>query len=254
MAILQPTEANTAFEKPPHIRKGYYVGQLTEAKQRVDTEGNAHIGKFGKQMILFFAIHKIDESNGKETIGQQVTYEPQSNIVKDVIIPAFVYTEYKNQDGSYQSAIKPGTKPTATFEALGWKFDAKSVLDTDTLIGNWAEINIDDYEAEYTRRDGSKEKQIRSVIKEVKPFKGTIPAASNKMSTHHTGVKIEKELKHEQINVKEEIIGDDWMSKMTEDEKANYQSILAVQKQGVISQIAVDEFLKNVKERVFRGK
>jgi len=145
--------SNKSFPKKPYIKKGYYKGELVEVKPWADKDGLLKEGTYGRQIILLF---KVYGSNGE--VLKTSEGEP-------LILARKTYSEYKNDDGSYRSALTPSSGTTKLFEALGWKFNSK--INTDEFIGKFVELNIDDYSTTYTNVDGSIENYKASSIKDV---------------------------------------------------------------------------------------
>ena len=142
--LLETSDKTSNFGKKAHIKKGYYPGKLLKVELFADKDGNARVGKYGQQLIFEFEVWKADEND--------VPIEPlKDDEDKNVIIPKFVYYKYKNTDkqgnwteGDYRTALTPNSNITKVLEALGWKFSEDSV-DPDTFVGNFAELNLDDY-------------------------------------------------------------------------------------------------------------
>ena len=142
--LLETNNATSNFGKKAHIKKGYYPGKLLKVELFADKDGNARVGKYGQQLIFEFEVWKANEND--------VPIEPlKDDEDKNVIIPKFVYYKYKNTDkqgnwteGDYRTALTPNSNITKVLEALGWKFSEDSV-DPDTFVGNFAELNLDDY-------------------------------------------------------------------------------------------------------------
>ena len=159
--LLETNNATSNFGKKAHIKKGYYPGKLLKVELFTDKGGQARVGKYGKQLIFDFEVWKADEND--------VPVEPLKNDEdKNVIIPKFVYYKYKNTDkqgnwteGDYRTALTPNSNITKVLEALGWKFSEDSV-DPDTFVGNFAELNLDDY----TQGEGT-DSYTASTIKDI---------------------------------------------------------------------------------------
>ena len=117
-----------------------------------------------------------------------------------VRISNFVYHMYKKSDknkkfieGEYQTAITPNSAITKLLKALGWKFSAEGV-DPDEFIGNWVELNIDDY----TQGEGD-EGYTASTIKEVNPYKGPEVKDVEDVKATEKPKKVEKQMNHEDV-------------------------------------------------------
>lgn len=139
-----PTSNKTAsFGRKHYVKKGYYPAKLLAVKPFADKEGNLIPGKHGNQLIFEFGIYGKDE-NDVATVPLRFTEEGKDTV--DMVIPKFVYHQYKdkNNAGEFQTAITPKSAITKTLVALGWTFSEDDV-DIDALIGNMAELNINDY-------------------------------------------------------------------------------------------------------------
>jgi len=147
------------FEKKPRIEKGYYLGTLVEVKERKREDGVWVECPYGRQIILMFEVFD------KKT--KQAVMLKKDNEEKVMRIPSVVYHQYKDKDGSYRTAVTPNARITKIFQTLGWKFNADEELDVDSFVGKHCELNIDDYEAEFTKEDGTTEKYKASAIKDI---------------------------------------------------------------------------------------
>jgi hypothetical protein len=146
-------------EKRPKIKKGYYIGVLQDFKAIVDKEGKDVEGKFGKQAVMLFEIY-----NEK---GERVLYTKPDSTIAELTLAKVVYTNWKNKDGTYSSAITKGSQTTKTLKALGWDFEPNKALDTNELVGRKCEVNIDDYDAKWTDDKGVESTYKASSIKDV---------------------------------------------------------------------------------------
>ncbi len=109
-----------------------------------------------------------------------------------------MYHEYKNKKtDEFQTAITPNSAITKLLKALGWTFSGDGV-DLDPLIGNWVEVNVDDYDQTI-----GEETYIASTIKDINQYKGPavgdIPEATKKEPKE-----VSKQLKHEDVKTSEE--------------------------------------------------
>lgn len=135
-------------QKRPYIKKGFYHARLAEIKPKKNES------KFGKKIVLIFDI--LDQRYVKNNKYLQLATE--------------VYSEYKKDDGTYQTAITPNSNITKIFQALGWKFTNQG-LDTNDFIGAEAEVLVEDYEYDYTDPATNKtEKTKASTINDVNPW------------------------------------------------------------------------------------
>ena len=166
-----PTSDKTSSFVKPHIKKGYYPGQLLKVEEFKDKEGNLKVGKFGLQLIFHFAVYNSDPKTDEPT--EPVLFQTSEKVNENVIIQKFVYHMYKKKgangkfiEGEYQTAITPNSAITKLLKALGWEFSADGV-EMDDFVGKWAELNIDDYEY----GEGADAK-VASTINNVNPYKG----------------------------------------------------------------------------------
>lgn len=166
---------STNMQKPL-IKKGYYPAKLMSIKQFKDSEGKLMVDKkWGShKIILEFLVYKGDEK-GHPTSTLEYNPNPENDkVTSDVLLSQFITYEYPNKndkeepDGTFRTALTPGGIMAKAFEALGWVFDGKG-LEGDSFIGNWVELNVDDY----TRpaKDGYPEKTF-SIISKINKLKG----------------------------------------------------------------------------------
>lgn len=244
MVVVQTSDKGSAdYSKRPRIEKGYYAAKLLGVKPLANKEGTPIESPFkdggaGRRMIFEFAI------------CDKKTFEPvvfkDDNVEKDLVIPLIVYSEYKNNSGEWRSAITPDSRITKTLLALGMKKeDLGKPFDTDTLLGNWCEVNIDDYEAK--EKDGSgtvtgtyKASGIKDVgVLENAPKEGetspsvasSIENATVEKTITHADIEIQKKL--ENLKLKKESLQELLKEgKITEDGfKMSMESIIAEEKQ-----------------------
>jgi len=152
-----------SFGKRPKIKKGYYPGKLMQVKPRQDKDGNWVESKFGRQIILLFQVLDQNMKPIKNPENQE----------EDLVLGQVLNSEYRQEDGTYRTAVTANSRITKVFEAIGWKFSTDGV-DTDSLIGSVVELNIDDYEV--TDNDGTKYKA--SSIKDINKWEGETPTQS----------------------------------------------------------------------------
>ncbi len=191
---LPTSDKQASFMKKAHIKKGYYPAKLLKVEPFKDKEGNLREGTYGRQLIFEFAIYESEDSG--KPIKPMTFVDKQENAAdktEDVIIPKFVYHEYKNRKtGEFQTAITPNSAITKTLKALGWEFSGEGV-DIDPLIGNWVEVNVDDYE----QKSGD-ETYTASTIKDINPYKGpdvgNVPDAEKKEPKE-----VKKQVKHKEV-------------------------------------------------------
>jgi hypothetical protein len=132
-------------QKRPHIKKGFYHARLAEVKPKKAES------KYGKKVVLLFDI--LNDAFKKDGKYLQLATE--------------TYSEYKQDDGSYRTAVTPNSRITKIFQALGWKFTTQG-LDTNDFIGAEAEVLVDDYEYEFTDPSTNKTEVLKgSTINDV---------------------------------------------------------------------------------------
>lgn len=146
-------------QKRPYIKKGFYHAKLVEVRPK-KTEA-----KFGKKIVLVFDI--LDQRYKQNNKYLQLAYE--------------VYSEYKQEDGSYRTAVTPNSTITKTFQALGWKFSTDG-LDTNNFIGTEAEVLVDDYEYEFTDSSTNKTETLRgSTVNDVSKWEEERPQVTEEV-------------------------------------------------------------------------
>jgi hypothetical protein len=171
---LPTSDKVSSYGIKPHIKKGYYPAKLLKVEPYMDMETEvAKECKFGRQLIFEFAIYRADNETGAPTEPMTYISDPELQTKAQVVIPKFLYHEYKvngkdkKWTGQYGTAITPKSNITKVLKALGWEFSTEPV-DTDLLIGHWVEANIDDYE--YESADGTK--VLASSVKDINPYTG----------------------------------------------------------------------------------
>lgn len=135
-------------QKRPNIKKGFYHARLAEVKPK-KTES-----KYGRKAVLLFDI--LDE-NLKDKEGKYLQLATE------------VYSEYKQENGTYRTAVTPNSRITKVFHALGWKFTTQG-LDTNDFIGAEAEVLVQDYEYEFTDESNKTQTLKASTIDDVNPW------------------------------------------------------------------------------------
>lgn len=200
------------FADKPHIKKGYYPGQLLSVEERKDQDGKLFEGKYGRQIIMTFAIFKPGEE-GEPTdpiiITEKVEGGPK--VSTELTLPKFVYHQYKDKDkpGEFQTAITANGKITKVFVALGWEFDASKNLKVNEFINKWAELNIDDFD--YKPKDGDPYKA--STIIGINKYEGPNPNPSKEVKLKEKK-NVKKQLKHDAV--KEEVVVEEEPTKVKE--------------------------------------
>lgn len=175
----------------PHIPKGYYALQFLGFKEFKDDKGEWIEDKFGRKVILDFAVHHIkrshDESGapvGDGEVGGPVTIK-QDNVIREVQLSKFVHVFYKDTEKTgkpkldkegkqtYKTAITPEGRITRIFKSLGWKGPevGKKLLFSE-YVGNWCEGNINDYEI---KEAGVLTGKKASGIEEIGPLAALVP-------------------------------------------------------------------------------
>jgi len=198
---LPASDKTSAFGNKPHIKKGYYPGKLLKVELFADGDGNPRIGKFGQQLIFEFAVFKADPDSDAPIAPMKYQASEGDDELSPVIISKFVYHMYKKTgkdrkwvEGEYQTAITPNSAITKILKALGWKFSAEGV-DPDEFIGNWVELNLDDY----TQGEGD-EAYTASTIKDINPYKGPeVKKEVEEVKPTEAPKKVEKQVKHEAV-------------------------------------------------------
>ena len=200
MVQLGVSDKVASFDKKPHIRKGYYAGKLMEVKQRAKDDGTPIEGKYGKQIIMLFSVF---EQDGEGNVGKEVMVKMGENGEKGLVLAQVLNSEYKQDDGTYRTAVTPNSRITKVFQALGWDFDAGKELNTDDFIGKWVELNIDDIETTWKNEKGEEETYKCSVIKDVNKFEGATPSFQDQQAQvsydSQKPVVVTEELTHEDI-------------------------------------------------------
>jgi hypothetical protein len=199
MGKLPVSDKTSNFGVKPHIKKGYYPAKLLSVKPYLDkTTGELKEGTYGHQLIMDFAVYKGDYETGVPI--EPIQYLPNPENIeerRDFILAKFVYHEYRNKNAKadepkYRTAITPNSDITKILTCLGWSFSLEDV-DPEDFIGNWVELNIDDYDYEF---DGKK--LIASGIKDINVYKG--PEVKNvREAVKDKPQKVEKQVKHDAV-------------------------------------------------------
>ena len=186
MEAIETNMEQKTYSKP-HFKKGFFAGQLTEVKTE-NAEGEQLYDNFGNQQaILVFSVFKTDDNN---VITVPVTIQ-ENNVMTDAKLPYFLAIRYKitNEETkqpildskgqpTYRSAFGPGrdgtgTKSVKILKALGWNAVPGSKILLSDYIGQWVELNIDDYELKDQNKQPTGKKA--SCINGIKKFEGTVP-------------------------------------------------------------------------------
>ena len=194
---FETSDKSSSYGIKPHVQKGYYPGKLLQVTEFKDKSGSPRVGKFGQQLIFEFAVYAKDPETGAPT--KPLMFKPDKDKPEEspVKLSKFVYHKYKKTDendnwinGDFVTAFTRNSAVTKLCEALGWTFSADGV-DTDEFVGNWAELNLDDY----TVGEG-KDAYKASTIQNVNPYEG--PEIGNVEDVNATPPpqSVEKQLKH----------------------------------------------------------
>ena len=193
-----PTSNKTSFGKKPYVKKGYYPAQLLKVDLYKDRDGNPKESKYGRQLIFEFGIYKGNSESGAPIEPMTFKEDEKSNISQNVIIPKFVYHQYKDKKnlGEFQTAITPNSAITKLLTVLGWTFSTEDV-DPEDFIGNWVEVNLDDYEF-----GEGEDKYTASTIKDIGDYEGPEPSKDMVSIKPKNPKKVEKKVKHNAVKEK----------------------------------------------------
>jgi len=196
-----PTSNKTAsYGKKPYVKKGYYPAQLLSVKPYANKEGTLIEGTYGHQLIFEFAIFAKDE---KDTPTSPMMFEEEGKEPVPVKIPKFVYHQYKDKEnpGEFQTAITPNSAITKLLQALGWKFSENDV-DIEPLLGNWAEVNVNDFPTK--TKEG--EAYTSSSIADVGPYNGgEVPTDLQAVPASKKPESVSKQVKHSDVKTESEV-------------------------------------------------
>lgn len=209
---LQVSDKVSGFSKRPRIKKGYYPGKFVSVEERKTSEGVVYEGKFGTQIIMEFAVFNANEQGTPTTpIKYTEENEGRANFTKDLILPKFVYSKYKDQKtNELKTAVTPNSAITKIFMALGWEFDVTKPLNVSEFIGKWAELNIDDYDAKI-EEDGQTVLYKASTIKDISKYEGNkvsgeVDSKAEQVKVSNEPQVIKKQLNHEDVGEQEEAV------------------------------------------------
>lgn len=199
---LPTSDKTSSFGIKPHIKKGYYPGKLLKVELFVDRDGNAKIGKYGKQLIFEFAVYTKDPETDAPIEPMKYCTDEKLKTKANVIISKFVYYMYKKKgedkkfiEGEYQTAITPKGKITELLRNLGWDGELSEEVDPEEFVGNWVELNIEDY----TQGEGD-EAYTASTIKDINPYEGPeVDKNLKNVKATEKPKKVEKQVKHEAV-------------------------------------------------------
>jgi hypothetical protein len=208
--MLLPAMNRTSqnFEKV-RIRKGYYPAMLASVKIYKDRDGNVleketkKKGTFGRQMIFDFVVYKGDPETGEPISAFTTVKDGETYPVK---LSTFVYYEYRYKDpktgeDKLDTAVTPKSGITQILNCLGWKFSEDGV-DPEDFIGNWVEINVDDY---IKKTEGQPDVTYSSIAG-VNYYIGPTPKINEKPKKETNEV-VEKTIKHPDVKSSDEISG-----------------------------------------------
>ena len=197
---LPTSDKTSSFGNKPHIKKGYYPGKLLSVEIFSDGDGNPKVGKFGQQLIFEFAVYKADPKTDAPIVPMKYQASEGDDELSPVIISKFVYHRYKKKgknkewiEGEYQTAITPNSAITKLLEALGWTF-SKDDVDPEEFIGNWVELNLDDY-----TQGKDDEAYTASTVKDINSYKGPEVKDVEEVKATEKPKKVEKQVKHEAV-------------------------------------------------------
>ena len=215
----ETSDKQSSYGGKPHIKKGYYPAKLLKVEEFKDKSGTPRVGKFGLQLIFEFAIFNKDENDAPTT---PMMHKPENSEEEvSVKLSKFVYHMYKRTDGKgnwinneFQTAFTRNSSVTKLLTALGWTFSIDGV-DPDDFVGNWAEVNVDDY----TGGEGEG-KYTASTIDKVNKYVGPAIGDTTDVTPTEKPVVVEKtlkqtEVKQEEIKKREDNIAQ--MKKLYED-------------------------------------
>jgi len=193
---FETSDKGSSYSVKPHIQKGYYPAKLLKVDEFKERSGAPKVGKYGQQLIFEFAIYE------KGMDGEPVKpmmFKPEEDKLETypVKLSKFVYHKYKNTDrnenwinGEFRTAITPNSAMTKLLKALGWTFSGDGV-DMNDFIGNWVELNIDDY----MHGEGD-DAYKASTIQNVNPYEGPAVGEIEDVKPSNPPKSVEKTLKH----------------------------------------------------------
>lgn len=195
---LKTSNKTASFGRKPWYKKGYYPAKLLKVEPYANREtGELIEGKYGHQLIFEFAVYACDE-NDTPTTPLMFKEEDKESVA--VVIPKFVYHEYKDKKtGEFQTAITPNSAITGTLKALGWVFSEDDV-DIDALIGNWVEVNLNDFDTK--TKEGKK--YVASTIADVGPYKGGEIGEVEEVKPSKAPESVKKQVKHSETELPKE--------------------------------------------------
>ena len=170
--LLETSNTTSSYANRPHIKKGYYPGKLISVKEFAGKDKITKVCKHGKQLIMDFEVWTEDSDGAPE--------KPVLVDNKPVVISKFIYHIYKvtNKEGEwtegeFKTAITPQSAITKLLEALGWKF-SEDAVDPENFVGNFVELNINDYEQNKGKDDAHMTSSIADIGKLTVPLADTV--------------------------------------------------------------------------------
>ena len=234
---LPTSNKTSSFGLKPWIKKGYYPAKLLKVEPYADKEGNLIKGNYGNQLIFEFAVYAKDE---KDTPTKPMMFEEEGKDAVQVKISKFVYHEYNDKEnpGKFQTAITPNSAITGLLKALGWTFSEEDV-DIAPLVGNWVEVNVNDFETK--TKEGKK--YTASTIGDVDKYNGgSIPEGLDDVKASKKPESVKKQMKHsEEKPVESEMPKEEEMQRAPVDEedpeklKAKIEELNKLNKDGYLT-------------------
>ncbi len=238
---FESSSKTASFGMRPHIKKGYYPAKLLDVKAFKDANGKMKEGKWGHQLIFEFAIFEADPKTGAPV--KPMTHVPnpeEPSTLATVVLPKFAY--HMNRDkttGELRTAITPKSRITKILKALGWTFSDAGV-DTEKLIGNWIEANVNDYEYDYEDK-----KQTASTIQDVGLYKGPTPSAGLPDVSKPESKQVTKQIKHEEVK-KEPATN----KEKIEDYRGRIVELKKCKEEGLISEAGLKQALEQIEAKI----
>jgi hypothetical protein len=196
---LNPKNMN--FGIKPRITKGYYAGQLVSIDEyQKDEQPVIKVPAKGpkyRQLIFRFKVFKYDSETKK--IKEVVQFKnPETGDNVDVELSLFVTYLYERENG-WDSALTPKSRLTQYLTYLGWTYDAKNPkFDTETVIGKYCELNIDDYtkldENKKPLKDDKGNEVKFSVIKDLNTLEGVNATVKTETANEIDTIDLENEI------------------------------------------------------------
>ncbi len=200
MVQIKINENASSYAQNVLIRKGYYPAvvksiEVFKDKDKKIVKKILKDGTLGSQLIVKFAVYNQD-NEGKPTTPVIFKYKVENGptLEEEVVLASFVFYEYEKA-GVTNSALTAKSNAGKLFTALGYDFASKIPLDTETFIGKWAELNIDNYEKEV---DGAK--VVKSIIKDINKYEGPVMEEVKKSLSKAVEKEVEEEIEIEDLS------------------------------------------------------